>query len=72
MKKIINDPSMIVEEMLAGIVGSYPELVHQVADSRVMLRIIKKNKSVLFLVVGADMSRPMLALSVMGCLAPPF
>ena len=44
MKKIINDPSMIVEEMLAGIVGSYPELVHQVADSRVIAKNNQKEQ----------------------------
>ncbi len=72
MKKVINDPSMIVEEMLAGIVGSYPELVHQVADSRVIAKNNQKEQVGLVSGGGADMSRPMLALSVMGCLAPPF
>lgn len=41
MKKIINDPKDIIEEMLSGIVESYPSLVHRVADSRV----IAKNSS---------------------------
>ena len=35
MKKIINEPGKIVEEMLQGIVKSYGNLVHQVEDSRV-------------------------------------
>lgn len=34
----MNDPGTIVEEMLAGIVKSYPELVHQVGDSRVIAK----------------------------------
>lgn len=38
MKKIINDPSAIVEEMLAGLVASYPQLIHQVEDSRVVAK----------------------------------
>lgn len=36
MKKLINQPSEIIEEMLNGIVLSYPHLVHQVADTRVI------------------------------------
>ena len=38
MRKIINDPSAIVEEMLAGLVDGYPQLVHQVEDSRVVAK----------------------------------
>lgn len=38
MKKIINQPQDIIEEMLTGIVSSYPELVHRVADSRVIVK----------------------------------
>lgn len=38
MKKIINQPENIIEEMLSGIVHSYPELVHRVADSRVIAK----------------------------------
>ncbi|PQF20119.1 dihydroxyacetone kinase subunit DhaK [Enterococcus mundtii] len=38
MKKIMNEPGNIVEEMLEGIVKSYPELVHRVADSRVIAK----------------------------------
>lgn len=38
MKKIINDPSKIVEEMLAGLAGSYPHLIHQVEDTRVLAK----------------------------------
>ncbi len=38
MKKIINEPKDIIEEMLSGIVASYPTLVHRVADSRVIAR----------------------------------
>lgn len=38
MKKIINDPSMIVEEMLAGLASSYPDLIHQVEDTRVLAK----------------------------------
>lgn len=38
MKKIINEPQNIIEEMLSGIVKSYPSLVHRVADSRVIAK----------------------------------
>ena len=38
MKKIINEPQNIIEEMLKGIVSSYPELVHRIADSRVIAK----------------------------------
>lgn len=34
----MNEPGMIVEEMLEGIVKSYPELVHRVEDSRVIAK----------------------------------
>lgn len=34
----MNEPGNIVEEMLEGIVKSYPELVHRVADSRVIAK----------------------------------
>ena len=38
LKKIMNDPSNIVEEMLEGLVKSYPELVHRVEFSRVVAK----------------------------------
>ncbi|MDY4307877.1 dihydroxyacetone kinase subunit DhaK [Enterococcus mundtii] len=38
MEKIMNEPGDIVEEMLEGIVKSYPELVHRVEDSRVIAK----------------------------------
>lgn len=38
MKKIMNEPSQIVEEMLEGLIKSYPNLVHRVADSRVVAK----------------------------------
>ena len=38
MKKIINQPQNIIEEMLSGIVKSYPSLVHRVDDSRVIAK----------------------------------
>ncbi|EOI58287.1 dihydroxyacetone kinase subunit DhaK [Enterococcus gilvus] len=38
MKKIINEPKEIIEEMLIGIVNSYPSLVHRVEDSRVVAK----------------------------------
>ncbi|MEG1502880.1 MAG: dihydroxyacetone kinase subunit DhaK [Enterococcus sp.] len=44
MKKIINEPKNIIEEMLAGIVGSYPHLVHRVDDSRVILKNSEKKQ----------------------------
>lgn len=41
MKKIINQTDDIIEEMLSGLVASYPKLVHRVEDSRV----VAKNES---------------------------
>jgi len=41
MKKIINQTDDIIEEMLRGLLASYPELIHRVEDSRV----IAKNES---------------------------
>lgn len=38
MKKIINAPQNIIEEMLSGIVKSYPSLVHRVDDSSVVAK----------------------------------
>ncbi|MGG5370305.1 dihydroxyacetone kinase subunit DhaK [Enterococcus sp. AZ196] len=38
MKKIINEPKDSIEEMLTGIVKSYPELVHRIGDSRVIAK----------------------------------
>ena len=38
MKKIINAPQDIIEEMLNGVVKSYPSLVHRVDDSRVVAK----------------------------------
>lgn len=38
MKKIINQPDLIVPEMLQGIARSYPELIHQINDSRVIVK----------------------------------
>lgn len=38
MKKIINEPQNIIEEMLEGMVKSYSTLVHRVDDSRVIAK----------------------------------
>lgn len=38
MKKIINDPGNIIEEMLEGIVKSYPSILHRIDDSRVVIK----------------------------------
>ncbi|MGY3765940.1 dihydroxyacetone kinase subunit DhaK [Vagococcus vulneris] len=38
MKKILNDPSQIIEEMLEGMVKSYASLIHRVDDSRVIAK----------------------------------
>ncbi|EOH91777.1 dihydroxyacetone kinase subunit DhaK [Enterococcus pallens] len=38
MKKIINNPRDIIEEMLEGIVKSYPSIVHRIDDSRVVIK----------------------------------
>lgn len=39
MKKIINDPGSIIEEMLSGMVKSYPSLIKRVEDSRVVVQV---------------------------------
>ncbi|MDU5335075.1 dihydroxyacetone kinase subunit DhaK [Enterococcus sp.] len=44
MKKIINEPQNIIEEMLNGIVKSYAALVHRVSDSRVIAKNDKTNQ----------------------------
>lgn len=38
MKKIINAPSQIVEEMLAGLATSYSDVIHQVEGTRVLAK----------------------------------
>lgn len=38
MKKIINDPSNVVPEMLAGLVKAYPDYVTQLPDTTVLIR----------------------------------
>lgn len=44
MKKIINEPGNIIDEMLAGIAKSYPAILHQVADSRVLAKNASNNQ----------------------------
>lgn len=38
MKKIMNEASNIVEEMLSGLIKSYPDMVHRVGNSRVVAK----------------------------------
>ncbi len=38
MKKIINDPSNVVPEMLAGLVKAYPDYVTQLPDTTILIR----------------------------------
>lgn len=38
MKKIINDPRAVVEEMLQGLVAMHPELLHRQEDYQVLVR----------------------------------
>lgn len=38
MKKIINDPKNVVEEMVSGLVGAYPDYVKQVPETLVVAR----------------------------------
>lgn len=44
MKKIINDPGKIVEEMLNGMVKSYPSLIKRVEESRVVAQVAPSNQ----------------------------
>ncbi|MGO2083650.1 dihydroxyacetone kinase subunit DhaK [Vagococcus sp.] len=44
MKKIINDPGKIVEEMLSGMVKSYPSLIKRVEESRVVAQVAPSNQ----------------------------
>lgn len=46
MKKIINEPQNIIEEMLEGMVKSYSTLVHRVDDSRVIAKNQTENAQV--------------------------
>lgn len=57
MKKIINEPGAVVPEMLAGIVRTYPQLVHQVADSRVIAKN-HQNKQVALVSGGGSGHEP--------------
>ena len=38
VKKIINDPKNVVEEMVSGLVGAYPDYVKQVPETLVVAR----------------------------------
>lgn len=38
MKKIINDPRAVVEEMLQGLVAMHPEILHRQEDYQVLVR----------------------------------
>lgn len=38
MKKIVNDPSNVVEEMLDGMIAAHPELIRRIAGTTVLVR----------------------------------
>ena len=42
MKKMINEPENIVEEMVNGMLKAYPEYLERVKDLPVIVRKIKK------------------------------
>ena len=51
MKKIINNPDQVVDEMLDGIAYAYDTLVERVPDTMVLHRKIEKSGKVAWLVV---------------------
>lgn len=46
MKKIINNPSDVVEEMIEGLAKSAPDLIHRIPDTRVIVRNYEGNGKV--------------------------
>jgi dihydroxyacetone kinase len=59
MKKLINDPNRVVEQMLQGLVAIHPGL-RRLAGETVLIRADAEE-------VPADTSRHTRALSVRGC-----
>ena len=55
MKKIINAPKDVVEEMVAGLVGAYPDYVKQLPDTMVVAR--SDDYDQVALVMGGQWSR---------------
>ncbi|WP_461207425.1 dihydroxyacetone kinase subunit DhaK [Clostridium sp. DL1XJH146] len=52
MKKLINDPSAVVEEMLGGIIAAHPEYVRKLEDANVLVRVNSPVKGKVALVSG--------------------
>ena len=42
MKKIINDPSNVVEEMVTGLAGMYPQYVERIPATTALVRSDKE------------------------------
>ncbi|MDR1353352.1 MAG: dihydroxyacetone kinase subunit DhaK [Treponema sp.] len=58
MKKIINSPDALVDEMLNGLVLAYPQYVTRVPDSAVIARSAKKSKKVALVSGGGSGHEP--------------
>lgn len=70
MKKIINDPKQVVEEMLQGMVKSYPDYLKRIPETgvvtaRIWLKLLAKSASLAVAEVGTNPRT--LVLSVRGC-----
>lgn len=65
MQRIINDPNLVVEEMLYGFVKSHPNLVTAVPENPRVLKYVKapvKGKSVSLPEADRDTSQRLLAI----------
>jgi len=58
MKKIINSPDSLVEEMLQGLCAAYPQYVNRVPDSNVIVRARKKSANVALVSGGGSGHEP--------------
>lgn len=58
MKKVINNPEVVVEEMLEGIVYAYPQYVEKVENANVLARKNKKTDKVTLISGGGSGHEP--------------
>ena len=75
MKKIINDPKNVVDEMVDGLVRAYPQYLTKLPDTEAMVRSDQdsmQGKLELLVVAGVVMSPPTPALLALACSALPW
>ncbi|WP_369813858.1 hypothetical protein [Halolactibacillus sp. JCM 19043] len=67
MKKIINEPHLVVDDLLEGMLLAHSDLLTRIEDTRVVIE--KEKQATVGLVSGGGvvMNRLMLVLSVTGC-----